>query len=116
MQVKNDDNHKKLLPKWMNIIQNKSNENNERFKSVEFFPLGKKDKKMMILVDKNINLKTKLNRYNPNRSIFSFQDFRHGVMTEKDKIYYDSLVSQEPKKFFDWDDGKEFNPKYKKDI
>ena len=43
-------------------------------------------------------------------------DFRHDLMSEKDTKYYGAKVSQFPKKFFDWDDEKKFNLKYKKDI
>ena len=110
----NDENHDKLIPKWMKIRPDIKNE--ELFKSVGFWPVGTKSKKMMMLVDKKLNIKKKPDGYDPSRSIFSFQDFRHAVMTKKEHEFYDSLVSQKPKSFFEWDDGKRFNPKYKKDI
>ena len=68
----------------------------------------------MLWVDKNLNVDR--NKYNPQRSIFSYMDFRHNVVTKEQAEYYGSLVSQSPKKFFDWDDGKRFNPKFKKDV
>ena len=37
-------------------------------------------------------------------------------MTKNEKDIYDAKVSQEPKMFFNWDDGKKFVPKYKKDV
>ena len=110
----NDENHDKLIPKWMKIRP--ENKKEDLFKSVGFWPLGEKSKIMMALVDKDLNIKKKPDGYDPSRSIFSIQDFRHAVMTKRDHEYYDSKVSQNPKKFFDWDDGKRFNPKYKKDI
>ena len=110
----NDENHDKLIPKWMKIRP--ENKKEELFKSVGFWPVGEKSKKSMALVDKDLNIKKKPDGYDPSRSIFSIQDFRHAVMTKRDHEYYDSMVSQMPKKFFDWDDGKRFNPKYKKDI
>ena len=106
--------HNKLNPSWMDLTNIKNNKNEEdKFKSVAFFPHIKKNKKMMLLVDKNINKKLNKNKF---RSIFSYQDFKHNVMLEEEKKYFDSLVDQKPRKFFDWDDGKIFNPKTKKDI
>ena len=113
-KVMNDENHDKLIPKWMKIRP--ENKKEELFKSVQFWPVGEKSKKMMALVDKDLNIKKKPDGYDPSRSIFSIHDFRHAVMTKKDHEYYDSMVNQNPKKFFDWDDGKRFNPKYKKDV
>ena len=113
-KVMNDENHDKLIPKWMKIRP--KNKKEDLFKSVGFWPVGEKSVKSMLLVDKDLNMKKKPEGYNPNRSIFSIQDFRHHVMTKKEHEYYDSLVNQKPTKFFDWDDGKKFNPKYKKDV
>ena len=113
-KVMNDENHNKLIPKWMKIRP--ENHKEDLFKSVGFWPVGEKSKKSMLLVDKALNIKKKPNGYNPSRSIFSIQDFRHAVMTKKEHEYYDSMVNQQPVRFFDWDDGKKFNPKYKKDI
>ena len=110
----NDENHDKLIPKWMKIKP--KNKKEEIFKPVGFWPVGDKSKKMILLVDKDLNIKKKCNEYDQSRSIFSIQDFRHNVITKKEHDYYDSMVNQKPKKFFDWDDGKSFNPKYKKDI
>ena len=72
----------------------------------------------MVLVDKDLNpskIKNEI-QYNPKRSIFSYGDFRNNVLTKEQMEFYNSKVSQTPKKFFDWDDGKKFNPKYKNDI
>ena len=51
-----------------------------------------------------------------NKSIFSYGDFRNNVVTKAQHIYYDSKVSQVPKRFLSWDDKTKFNPKFKKDI
>ena len=108
----------KLMPKWMEIKDREKKNNDDKFKLVEYNkPLRQKASKLMAYVDKDINpnrLKPIL--YNPNKSVFNFMDFRHDLMSEKDTKYYGAKVSQFPKKFFDWDDGKKFNPKYKKDI
>ena len=107
----------KLMPKWMEI-KHKGEKSADIFKSVEYRnPLKQNQKSFMAFVDKDLNDR-KLNqiKYNPNKSVFNFGDFRHDVMTHDESIKYGSLVSQLPRKFFDWDDGKKFNPKYKKDI
>ena len=115
-KVLNVEETSQIMPKWMQIKHKKSKKE-DSFKSTKYYPIKQKTKKMMIFVDKDINppKNRKLN-YNKNRSIFSYGDFRHNVITEKQHKYYDSKVSQEPKKFFDWDDKKRFNPKSKKDI
>ena len=109
-----------LMPNWMEIKykKDKNNLNDDKFKSIEYnSPLRQKPQKMVILVDKDINSKKfGPNEYNPNRSVFSLNDFRHNLITKKETNYYGSKVSQLPKNFFDWDDGKRFNPKYKKDV
>ena len=51
----NDENHDKLIPKWMKIRPENNNE--DIFKSVRFLPVGTKSKKMMMLVDKKLNIK-----------------------------------------------------------
>ena len=110
-------NHNFLVPKWM-IIKH-DNIPKDDLKSVEFNPFCSKNKKTYVLVDKNLNMNKKQimknNGVDESRSIFSFQDFRHNVVTKKEREFYDSKVSQEPKKFFCWDDGTKFNPKLKKD-
>ncbi|MCQ2819770.1 MAG: hypothetical protein MJ252_21100 [archaeon] len=50
------------------------------------------------------------------RSIFHIGDFRHNVNTEKMARQFDTKILQVPRKFFEWNDGTTFNPKYKKDI
>lgn len=98
-------------------IEHKGNKGKEVFRSVEYYnPLKQKPKKMMAFVDKDLNPKKKKEDYNPERSIFCYNDFRNNVNTKKQAEIEDRKVSQLPKKFFDWDDGKKFNPKYKKDI
>jgi len=68
----------------------------------------------VVLVDKNTNNpKDTLN--NPNKSIYSIGDFRHNLVLKEDADKYSSTVSQLPKSFLAWDDGKKFNQKYKKD-
>jgi hypothetical protein len=107
----------KLMPKWMEIKYRNYKREEEVLKSVEYSPIKQKCKKLMVFVDKDINPpKNKILNYDKNRSIFNLGDFRHNVVTKKQHVYYDSKVSQEPKKFFDWDDKTRFNPKYKKDI
>ena len=106
----------KIMPKWMEI-KHKINQKEEDFKSIEYYPIKQKCKKLMAFVDKDINPpKNKILNYDKNKSIFSYGDFRNNVVTKKDQEFYDKKVSQTPKKFFDWNDGKKFNPKYKKDV
>ena len=109
----------KLMPKWMEIKykKDKNNLNNDEFKSVEYNdPLKQKPKRMMAFVDKDINpKKIKPLDYNPYRSVFNFNDFRHNLLTKNEAYLYSSKVSQLPRKFFDWDDRKTFS-KYKNDI
>jgi hypothetical protein len=104
----------KIMPKWMELTHTKCGKSPENLKSVEYYPIKQKCKKQMLWVDKNLNVDR--NKYNPERSIFSYMDFRNNVVTKEQAEYYGSLVSQMPKKFFDWDDGKRFNPKFKKDV
>ena len=101
-----------IMPKWM--VSNHKGKLNENFKRVEYYPIKQKAKGLMVWVDKDINDKKNIN--NPEKSIFSYMDFRNNVVTKKDADYYGGMVPQVPKKFFDWDDGKRFNPKYKKDV
>ena len=109
-----------LMPKWMEIKYKKDKNNfiNEQLKSIEYNnPLKQKPKKIMAFIDKDINSKNlKPIDYNPYRSVFNLNDFRHNLITKKQANYYASKVSQKPRKFFDWDDGKKFNPKFKNDI
>ena len=106
------------MPKWMEIKNKDIKIDKDKFKLMEYNnPLRQKANKMMVYVDKDINPKIlKPIKLNKNKSVFNFGDFRHDVMTKKEAQLYGSQVSQSPKKFFDWDDGKKFNPKYKKDI
>ena len=108
----------RLMPEWMENKNIKNHINEDKFKLIEYnYPLRQKATKLMTYVDKDINPKIlKPIIYNSNKSVFNFGDFRHNVMTQKESKEYGSQVSQFPKKFFDWDDGKKFNPKYKKDI
>jgi len=104
------------MPKWMEI-KFKNAKKEENLKSTEYYPIRQKCKKQMALVDKDINpKKIKVVDFDKNRSVFSYGDFRNNVTTRPEHLYYDSKVSQVPKKFFDWDDGTRFNPKYKKDV
>ena len=107
----------KLMPRWMEIKTDKSKPI-DLFKSIEYNnPIKTKTKRTMAFVDKELNLnRIKTVEYNPSRSVFSYQDFRCNVVTTKDAKNYGEKVSQKPKRFFEWDDGKKFNPKYKKDI
>lgn len=52
---------------------------------------------------------------NNNKSIFSFMDYRHNVLFENEYKQYQRNISNEPKKFFDWDDNKIYDPKKKRD-
>ena len=109
----------KLMPKWMEIKHKKDKNfiNSDKFKSIEYnYPVKQKPKKIMAFVDKELNPKRlKPIEYNTYRSVFNLNDFRHNVITKNDANYYGSKVSQLPRKFFDWDDGKKFIPKFKKD-
>ena len=107
----------KLMPRWMEIKTEKAKPI-DLFKSVEYNEAVKqKAKKQMAFVDKELNLnKVKTLEYNPKRSVFCYQDFRNDVNTSKEAKYYGEKVSQKPKRFFEWDDGKKFNPKFKKDV
>ena len=120
MRILNMDVTSKLMPKWMEIKykKDKNNINNDTFKSVEYNdPLKQKPKRIMAFVDKDINpIKLKPLDYNPYRSVFNFNDFRHNLLTKNEANLFNSKVSQLPRKFFDWDDKKNFNPKYKNDI
>ena len=107
----------RLMPRWMEIKTEKSKPT-DLFKSIEYNnPIKQRGKKQMAIVDKDLNLnQLKPIKFNPARSVFSYQDFRNDVVTKEDAKYYGGKVSQKPKKFFEWDDGKRFNPKFKKDI
>ena len=119
MKILKKDVTSKLMPKWMEIKNRDIKNKNDKFKLIEYnYPLRQKTTKTMIYVDKDINPKILEDhiKNNPNKSVFNIGDFRHDVLTQKEAQLYGSQVSQLPKKFFDWDDGKKFNPKYKKDI
>jgi hypothetical protein len=116
MKAENMEVTSKIMPKWMEIKHKKA-KRLENLKVAEYFPLKQKAKKLIVFVDKDLNpSKLKSIDYDPKRSIFSFGDFRHNIMTKNEKDIYDAKVSQEPKMFFNWDDGKKFVPKYKKDV
>ena len=106
----------KIMPKWMEI-KNKNVKGNETFKFVEFIPMKQKAKQLIVLVDKDLNpSKIKNLDYSPERSVFNYGDFRNNVFSQKEKELYDSKVSQRPRQFYNWDDGKKYIPKYSKDI
>ena len=116
MKAENMEVTSKIMPKWMEIVH-KNVKKKEIFQPAEYFPIKQKAKKLIVFVDKELNpSKIKEVDYNPARSVFTYGDFRNNVLTQKDKDLYDSKVSQKPRKFFDWDDGKKFNPKYLKDV
>ena len=94
----------------------KQNKKEDDFKLVEFYPIKQKAKQLLLYVDKDLNpLGFKPLKYNKNKSVFSYGDFRNNVLTKKQCEYYDSRVSQLPKRFFNRDDGIKFNPKFKRD-
>ena len=116
MKAENMEVTSKIMPKWMEI-KHKNSKKTEEFKLAEYFPIKQKAKKLIVFVDKELNpSKIKNIEYDPSRSIFTYGDFRNNVLTKKEKDFYDNKVSQKPRKFFDWDDGKRYNPKYLKDI
>ena len=116
MKAENMEVTSKIMPKWMEIAH-KNIKRIENFKKAEYIPTKLKAKKLIVFVDKDLNpSRLKSIDYNPNRSIFNYGDFRNNVLTKKEKDYYGEQVSQKPRKFFDWDDGKRYNCKYKKDI
>jgi hypothetical protein len=105
-----------ISPRWMQSKLKKCPKE-DNLKAVRYSPLKEKCKKLMVFVDKDINTtKNVIFHDDKNRSIFSFGDFRNNVPTKKQQEYYDSKVSKKPKSFFNWDDKKKFNPKYKKDV
>lgn len=109
----------RTMPKWMELKSYPNLRLTENLKSVSYHPEKSKAKKMMIWVDKDLNQHKPILTevpYDPSKSIFSLGDFRQNVITKEETKYFNSRVSQKPKKFFDWDDGKRFNPKYKNDI
>jgi hypothetical protein len=63
-------------------------------------------------VDKDIN--DKKNPMKMNRSVFAISDYRHDIRLKEEADVYSTRVSQQPKKFFDWDDGKKYNPHFRK--
>ena len=116
MKAANMEVTSKIMPKWMEI-KHKNEKIIENLKSIEYYPIRQKCKKLMVFVDKELNPpKNKPLDFDPNKSIFSYIDFRNNVVTKEEHEYYDKKVSQLPKKFFDWDDGTVFNPKYKRDV
>lgn len=68
----------------------------------------------MVWIDKDNIIKNRT-KYDENRSIFNYGDFRHNLPTKELARKYDSLVSQKPRQFFNWNDGTKFDPKYKRD-
>ena len=101
-----------------NKVEN--NKQIDKFKKELYYPIRQKAKEMVAYVDKDINPK-KLNPINchlnnPLKSVFSLGDFRHNIRIKSNVSFYGNQISQKPKQFFDWDDGKKFNPKFKKDI
>ena len=116
MKAENMEVTSKIMPKWMEI-DHKNIKQNENFQKAEYIPIKQKAKKLIVFVDKDLNpSRLKSVDYYPNRSVFNYQDFRNNVLTKKEKDLYDGQVSQKPRKFFDWDDGKRYNCKYKKDM
>ena len=106
----------KIMPKWMEI-NHKNVKKNEDFKKAEYIPIKQKAKRLVVFVDKELNpSRLKSVDFDPSRSVFNYGDFRNNVLSKKEKDLYDNKVSQKPRKFFDWDDGKRYNPRYKKDI
>ena len=106
-----------IMPQWMKSKYSFSSRKPEDLKSVEYYPSKTKAKKMMVWVDKELNVKHgKGSISNDKRSIFNIGDFSHNVPTKENAQYYGSKVSQLPKVFFEWDDGKRYNAKTKKDI
>lgn len=111
----NKETTSKIMPKFMEV-KYKEFKQKDNFKLVEYYPTKQKAKQLLSLVDIDLNpSKIKPPEINPKKSVFSYCDFRNNVLTKKEHEFYDSKVSQSPKKFFDWDDGIKFNPKYKRD-
>ena len=107
----------KIMPKWMEIKHKNYKKDEDNFKSIEYYPIKQKCKRLMAFVDKDINPpKNRIIDYDKNKSVFSYGYFRNNVLTKKEHGHYDKKVSQVPKKFFDWDDKKRYVPKYKKDV
>ena len=116
MKAENMEVTSKIMPKWMEI-KHKNIKKKENFKLAEYIPIKQKAKKLIVLVDKDLNPSNlKSVDFNPARSVFNYGDFRNNVFSQKEKELYDSKVSQRPRQFFNWDDGKKYIPKYSKDI
>lgn len=105
IKVKNDETSK-VIPSWMRskFTQKMSQ---DFMKSVSYKSV-RDGKSTAIFVDKD-------NLENKNKSIFSFGDFRHNVMTKSQSELFEKGISMKPKRFFDWDDGRKFDPKKSKD-
>jgi hypothetical protein len=108
VKVKNDETSL-ILPKWM-IGKYPKALSPDNFKGVTYTSI-RNGKTSRQLIDKN-NLKK--NDWFHNRSIFAIGDFRHNVLSEKDVNDYQKDLSLQPKRFFEWDDGKVYDPKKKK--
>jgi len=52
----------------------------------------------------------------PLKSVFSIMDYRHNIPSYSEAMKYQIGISQEPKKFFNFDDNKVFVPGKNLDI
>lgn len=106
IRVKNDE-PSPVLPQWMRPKFHQKI-TPDIFKKVDSTSVRTR-KRTMQLVDIN-----NLNNNPSNRSIFSIGDYRHNLAF-KQECENQLNISYEPKKFFDWDDGRYYNNKKKKD-
>ena len=92
----------KIMPKWMEIKHKNCKKEEENLKSIEYYPITQKYKRLMVFVDKDINPpKNKILDYDKNKSIFNYGDFRNNVITNKEHEFYNKKVRQVQKIFFD---------------
>ena len=104
----------RTMPQWM-VLNSKYKQSNcnrkDIFKGVDHISI-RNGIASRELVDKS-NLKS--NDWKCNRSIFSIGDYRHNVRSVNEVSKYQEGLNKEPKRFFDWDDGKQYDPKKTRD-
>ena len=93
-----------LAPVWMQR-ESKSLEKKINFKNFQPPNIIRQEPKRMILVDDQT----------PEKSIFSFGDFRHNIRTKDEVDIYNKTASDQPKKFLDWKEDIS-KQRYDKDI
>lgn len=95
-----------IMPRWMQIIPIKTTKENPKFfKREHFISKGQnKDTRVVMLNDEL-----------PNKSIFSYMDFRHNLTTREEADKFGKMVSQVPKQLIGWECSTKFDPKVPQD-